>query len=188
MTPHDQKVIFSSVKTGGSDCWTTPKDFFFRLDAEFHFDLDAAASAENALCPKFYTEAEDGLRQRWEGSVFVNPPYSQCKDWIAKAYAESTRGATVVCLVPSRTDVAWFHDFCLPYAEIRFIRSRLKFGGSKNSAPFPSLLAIFRPPTPSAPAPVSEVRATTVYQQEAALSPAVDPRIGAAHELGISFV
>jgi phage N-6-adenine-methyltransferase len=191
MTNHDLKTVFSSAKTGGSDCWGTPRDFFFTLDAEFQFTVDVCATKENALCQKFFTPEDDGLRQRWEGVAWMNPPYSDVKTWIAKAYAESRKGATVVCLVPSRTDTAWFHDFVMPYAETRFVRGRLKFGGSRNSAPFPSMLAIFRPPTPSAPGPApAGPRETTVYQQEAALSkapPLPDVLEGVGHELGISF-
>jgi phage N-6-adenine-methyltransferase len=51
----------------------------------------------------------------------------------------------VAALLPARTDTAWWHDYVIPYAsEIRFIRGRLKFGGAKNSAPFPSALIIFK--------------------------------------------
>ena len=52
-------------------------------------------------------------------------------------------GATVVMLLPARTDTRWFHDYIYGKAEVRFIRGRLKFGGSKNSAPFPSMVVIF---------------------------------------------
>ena len=130
----------------GTDDWATPRPFFNRLDAEFHFTLDAAASDENRLCHHYFTETEDGLLQSWYGVVFCNPPYSSVAKWIEKAYRESLLGATVVLLIPSRTDTAAWHRFIFPHAaEIRFVRGRLKFGGSANSAPFPSAVIVFRP-------------------------------------------
>lgn len=135
------KLHFSSK----SDEWATPQDFFDKLHAEFDFCLDPCATAENAKCVLYYTLEDDGLTQPWlRQRVFCNPPYSQIKLWMAKAYEESQKGALVVCLVPSRTDTRWFHDYAMK-GEVRFIRGRLKFGGSKNSAPFPSALVIFRP-------------------------------------------
>jgi len=77
----------------------------------------------------------------------MNPPYGrEIGKWVKKAYESAQSGATVVCLVPARTDTAWWHDYCAK-GEIRFVRGRLKFGGSKNSAPFPSAVVIFRPAT-----------------------------------------
>lgn len=129
-----------------SDEWTTPDDLFRSLDKEFHFTLDAAASETNAKTKRYFTAETDGLSKRWGGeTVWLNPPYSQVKEWIRKAYTESAEhGATVVVLVPSRTDTKWFHEYVLGKAEIRFIKGRLKFGGSKNSAPFPSMIVIYR--------------------------------------------
>jgi hypothetical protein len=73
----------------------------------------------------------------------MNPPYGRAiKDWMAKAYDSSKNGAKVVCLVPARTDTAWWHDYAMK-GEITFLRGRLKFGNSKNSAPFPSALVVF---------------------------------------------
>ena len=76
----------------------------------------------------------------------MNPPYGrEIKKWIEKAYKESTKGAIVVCLIPARTDTKYWHEYIFPYAsEIRFIKGRLKFGNSANSAPFPSALVIFK--------------------------------------------
>jgi phage N-6-adenine-methyltransferase len=111
--------------------------------------LDAAALPTNAKCARFFSPTEDGLAQDWgTETVWLNPPYSQIARWVEKAYAASLKGATVVCYLTSRTDTAWFHDVVLPYAEIRFIRGRERFVGAASGAPFPSLLAIFRPPTP----------------------------------------
>ena len=123
------KVMFSSK----SDNWTTPKDFYDKLNKEFDFDFDPCP-----VNPKF-----DGLKIEWGERNFVNPPYSQIKLWMEKGREEYRKGKTVVFLVPSRTDTRWWHEYT-PDAEIRFIKGRLKFGDQKNSAPFPSCLIIFR--------------------------------------------
>lgn len=124
--------------------WETPQDFFDELDAEFHFTLDPCCVPETAKCEKFYTPEDDGLSKSWSGEVvFMNPPYGrEIGKWMKKAVDEWRKWATVVCLVPSRTDTAWWHDYAME-GEIRFIRGRLKFGGSKNSAPFPSAVVVF---------------------------------------------
>lgn len=135
--------MFSSKK----DDWETPQDLFDELDKEFHFTLDAASSDLNAKCEKHYTIEDDGLSQSWAGNnVFLNPPYGRnMKDWMRKAYEESqAENTTVVVLVPARTDTAWFHDYVYGKAELRFLRGRLKFGGCENSAPFPSLVVVYR--------------------------------------------
>lgn len=137
------KVLYSSKE----EKWATPQDFFDKLNEEFHFTLDAAASSDNAKCANYFTEEQDGLAQSWGGhTVWCNPPYCRKTGlWVKKAYEEHQRtGCTVVMLLPSRTDVRWFHDYILGKAEIRFIKGRLKFGGSKNSAPFPSIVVIYR--------------------------------------------
>ena len=135
-------VMFSSK----TDLWETPKDFFDKLDAEFHLNLDVCALPENAKCAAFYTPEMDGLSQPWYGNCWCNPPYGrQVGQWVAKAAQSAAEGATVVMLLPARTDTAWFHDYIYGRAEVRFVRGRLKFGGSTNSAPFPSMVVIFRP-------------------------------------------
>ena len=137
------EVLFSSKE----EKWATPQDFFDKLNDEFHFTLDAAASPDNAKCPVYFTEEQNGLAQNWGGhTVWCNPPYCRKTGaWVKKAWEEHQRtGCTVVMLLPSRTDVRWFHDYILGKAEIRFIKGRLKFGGSKNSAPFPSIVVIYR--------------------------------------------
>jgi phage N-6-adenine-methyltransferase len=125
--------------------WGTPQDVFDKLDAEFHFTLDPCATAENAKCKTFYTKSDDGLGKPWRGHrVFMNPPYGRViGSWMRKAYQEYLVGACVVCLVPARTDTAWWHDFAMR-GEIRFLRGRLKFSGNKRGAPFPSAVVIFR--------------------------------------------
>lgn len=126
--------------------WPTPQVFFDPLDDEFRFTLDPCCTDENAKCARHFTVREDGLTQSWRGErVFMNPPYGrEISKWMEKAYRESKDGATVVCLVPARTDTAWWHDFAMK-GEIRFHRGRLKFEGASNSAPFPSAVVIFRP-------------------------------------------
>ena len=129
-----------------SNEWETPVETFEALNREFHFTLDPCATKSNAKCDMFYDIQADGLRQDWsKHRVFMNPPYGrQIGFWVKKAYEESTCGALVVCLIPSRTDTKWWHEYCMK-GEIRFIRGRLKFGDSKNSAPFPSAIVVFRP-------------------------------------------
>ncbi|PWA11088.1 adenine methyltransferase [Pueribacillus theae] len=128
-----------------SSDWETPQDFFDELDKEFNFTLDPCASHTNAKCDKYFTKEDNGLLQDWSGeTVFMNPPYGrEIKDWVRKAYEESLKGTTVVCLLPARTDTRWFHDYIYGNAAIRFIKGRLKFGGAKNSAPFPSMVVIY---------------------------------------------
>ena len=127
--------------------WSTPQDFFDELDKEFNFTLDPCATSENAKCTKYFTVEDDGLKQDWSNDVvFMNPPYGrEIKYWVQKAYEESLKGATVVCLIPSRTDTKYWHDYIFGKADdIRFLRGRLKFGGSKNPAPFPSAIIIYK--------------------------------------------
>jgi len=138
-------VMFSST----TDQWATPQDFFNKLNEEFHFTLDVAADETNHKCDMYYDKSIDGLAQSWTHgggtSVWCNPPYGrEIGKWVEKAYNESLNGVTVVMLLPARTDTKWFHDYIYGKAEIRFVRGRLKFGDSKNSAPFPSMVVIFR--------------------------------------------
>lgn len=123
--------------------WSTPPEFFDERNAIFHFDLDACADASNAKCSRYYTKEQDALNQRWEGTVFMNPPYGrQIADFMRKAYAESLLGATVVCLVPSRTDTNWWHRYAMR-GQIIYLRGRMRFEGAQSSAPFPSAIVIF---------------------------------------------
>ena len=134
--------------------WGTPQDLFDRLSKEFGgFDLDVCANAENAKCPRYFTEKDDGLSQDWKGYCWMNPPYGrEIGKWIEKAYHAAGKpthinplggDATVVCLLPARTDTQWWHEYCMKADTVRFIRGRLKFEGSENSAPFPSAIVIF---------------------------------------------
>jgi len=130
-----------------SNEWATPQNLFDELNDEFNFTLDPCATDENAKCSKYFTIEDDGLSKDWSNEVvFMNPPYGrEIKKWIKKAYEESLSGATVVCLIPARTDTAYWHDFIFDKADdIRFLRGRLKFGNSKNSAPFPSSIVVYQ--------------------------------------------
>ena len=138
-----QQVMFSSA----TDEWSTPPAFFRKLDMRFNFTLDPCADEQNHKCNKYFTESDDGLSKSWGGeTVFCNPPYGrEIKKWIKKAYEESQKpGTTVVMLIPSRTDTSYWHDYVMRASEIVFVRGRLKFGDSKNSAPFPSAVIVFK--------------------------------------------
>lgn len=102
--------INAGMFTSTTDCWETPQDFFDRLDAEYHFTLDACALPQNAKCERYYTPEQDGLSQPWRGTVWCNPPYGrQIGRWVEKAAESTAAGATVVMLLPARTDTRWFH-------------------------------------------------------------------------------
>jgi phage N-6-adenine-methyltransferase len=133
-------VHFSSE----TDLWATPQDFFDKQDAIYNFTLDVCATDDNAKCKKYFTKNDDGLNKEWHGVCWMNPPYGrEIKQWMHKAYNESLKGVTIVCLVPARTDTVWWHEYAMK-GNIEFIRGRLKFGNAKNSAPFPSALVVFK--------------------------------------------
>ena len=124
----NSRIHFSSA----SEHWSTPIDTYQALDREFHFTLDP--------CPLH--SDHDGLSINWGGHrVYCNPPYGpKIRSFLEKA----SEADLAVFLIPVRTDTKWFHEIVIPQAkEIRFIKGRLKFGGSKNSAPFPSMIIIF---------------------------------------------
>lgn len=130
--------------------YCTPQDFFDKLDQEFHFVLDAAATPKSAKCQRYYTPAENGLEMPWDcgGAVFCNPPYGrETGKWVRKAWEEAQKGTTIVLLIPARTDTAYFHDYIYGWAEIRFVRGRLRFtdeeGKAYQAAPFPSMVVIY---------------------------------------------
>ena len=133
------KVLFSSNK----EDWETPQDLFDELNKEFNFTVDVASSEENYKCDRHYTKKENGLIQNWDNeSIWCNPPYGRkIGEWVKKASESKT---TVVMLLPARTDTKWFHEYIYNKAEIRFIKGRLKFGDSVNSAPFPSMIVVFK--------------------------------------------
>lgn len=144
------RAVFASSK---SDEYETP-DWFFRWCESVWgpFDLDAAATAENAKHRDHYTAEEDGLRQPWHSPhyriyrVWCNPPYSQISRWVERGASHACEGGTALFLVPARTDTRWFHDFAIDgAAEIVLLKGRLRFVGAPNSAPFPSALLWFAP-------------------------------------------
>lgn len=143
MTAEQTNTVFSSQTC----MWHTPPALFAELDKEFGFVLDVCATPKNTRCERYWTAEDDGLLMPWDKVNWCNPPYGNAiMDWLAKARLESGRGNTTAVLIPARTDTRWFHEHVLGVAkEIRFIKGRLKFGGSKNSAPFPSMLIIYKP-------------------------------------------
>lgn len=138
------EIMFSSKK----DDWETPQEVFDKLKEEFHFTLDPCADENNHKCKKYFTREQNGLLQDWKSeTVFCNPPYGRKIGlWVRKCYLHGKNGdGLAVMLIPARTDTKWFHEYIYnnKNAEIRFLKGRLKFGGSKNSAPFPSMIVIF---------------------------------------------
>ena len=136
------KVHFSSK----SILWETPQAFYDSLNEKYHFNTDVCAVKENAKCRQFYTPQQDGLKQSWQGRVWMNPPYGrEIGKWVEKAYTESLHGCLVVSLLPARTDTLWYHCYInnQQNVTVRFLKGRLKFGNSQYPAPIPSMLVIF---------------------------------------------
>lgn len=138
-------MLNNSLYSSDKMDWGTPQKLFNKLNLYFNFTLDPCCSEVNKKCDKYFTIEDNGLIQDWSKDVvWMNPPYGrEMKDWIKKAYDESLKGATVVCLVPSRTDTRWFHDYVYEKSDIVFLNKRLDFAGSTNKAPFPSMLVIY---------------------------------------------
>ena len=141
-------MITSGLMSSLADDWGTPQKVFDDLNAEFGFTVDVCANANNFKVANYFDLAQDGLAQEWRGVVWMNPPYGRSiKLWMAKAYESWLQGATVVCLIPARTDTVWWHDYAAKASEVRFIRGRLKFERpdvKSDAAPFPSAIVIFR--------------------------------------------
>lgn len=170
------KVLFSAESTE----WETPHDLFKYLDDEFHFTIDVCATGSNTKCREFYSPEQDALKQDWKGVCWMNPPYGEpetaceadcrkkkcekrgrctsvyipgCSDFIKKARESAAAGATVVALLPSRTETRWWHDYIWDRdkhkpqkgIEVRFLKGRLKFHRAPSSAPFPSVIIVFQP-------------------------------------------
>lgn len=144
MSVRNKKAMFTSVRPD----WRTPTEFYHQLDQEFGFALDAASEGpKNAYGEAWLTPDDNALWRSWgPGPTFCNPPYGpKVGEWVEKAWREAGQGVTVVLLLPARVDTRWFHDYCLTGAdEIRFVRGRLKFDDGPNSAPFPSMVVVFR--------------------------------------------
>lgn len=156
--PKRIQAVFSRVATGGRDDWETPAAVFDPLDEEFRFSVDVAAAPHNAKARPFFSAEDNALACDWRvggrGRVcWMNPPYSQCRPFMAKAALEVARGCTVVALVPARTDTRWWHEHVWDMAqhrpragvEVRFLRGRVKFSGASTGAPFPSAVVVMRP-------------------------------------------
>lgn len=128
--------------------WETPGELFDRIDEEFGFTLDVAASAENRKVEAFISAEQDAMAVPWGRNVcWLNPPYGRghrLSAWVRKAYEESLNGTTTVMLIPARTNTNWFHDYCLAHGEVRFVRGRPKFGGAEHGLPQPLCFVIFR--------------------------------------------
>ena len=139
-------MINTGLFTSKTDQWATPQNFFDKLNTQYNFELDVCADKTNHKVKKYYDEQDNGLIQPWAPyRCWMNPPYGRViGQWMKKAYDESQLGALVVCLVPARTDTKWWHDYAMR-GGVEFIRGRLKFGDSKNSAPFPSAVIVFKP-------------------------------------------
>ncbi len=134
-------IVFSSK----SDEWITPDYFYNDLNSRFLFDLDPCSTSENHKCDYYFTKNDNGLLRSWKNHrVFCNPPYSDIKRWVEKCFNEHFFYNTdIVLLIPSRTDTNFFHSYIYGYADIFFIKGRLKFSNSKNNCPFPVMLAKF---------------------------------------------
>ncbi|RAZ07066.1 phage N-6-adenine-methyltransferase [Enterobacter hormaechei subsp. xiangfangensis] len=139
------------------DLWRTPPALFASLDAEFCFQLDAAAASHNALCRKFITAEQNTLETPWAdymsipGYVWLNPPYSDITPFVKKAAAESANQIGTVMLVPADTSVGWFKEAIQTASEVRFITAgRLAFINPVTGKPVSgnnkgSMLIIWRP-------------------------------------------
>lgn len=137
---------FESIKQD----WNTPKELFNKLNNEFNFEWDLAASSDNTLCQNFYTKEDNGLTKTWNGTCWLNPPYgdkdSKMVDWIKKAHndTQNNPNLTVVMLIPARTNTKWFHNYCMKSYEVKFICGRPKFGDSKHGLPQPLIVVVFK--------------------------------------------
>lgn len=124
--------------------YATPLDIFDPLNKEFGFTLDVAASIDNAKCKKFFSKENNGLAQKWEGVCWMNPPFGkEMKQWVKKAFEEWKTGVTVVCLLPARTNTAWWHDWVMK-GEVRFIRGEVKFEGFDRGLWMPMAIVVFK--------------------------------------------
>lgn len=157
---------WKTLHSSESQDWQTPRAFFGALNAEFGFGLDAAADDSSALCDvhlgpgsKHLPEMNDAMSCSWNrsrGAIWLNPPYGRdIGKWMAKAYEESRKGRTVVCLVMARTDTAWWHDYVMKAAEVRLVRGRLHFtrpDGQTGPSPCGSAVVVFTPWSSGPPA------------------------------------
>lgn len=148
MNEATREVMFSSA----SENWATPRALLAVVRQEYAIELDVCASAENAACARFYSKEDDAFKQPWAGVCWMNPPYGRgIGRWIERAARAAAEGATVVCLLPARTDTKWWHAYCEPVlrgrwpGEVVFLAGRLHFNEAPSGAPFPSVLVVFKP-------------------------------------------
>lgn len=113
------------------NAWRTPPEIFAALDAEFDFNIDVAASAENKLCELFIDESLNALECDWLPDpdngiaewhyIWCNPPYSDITPWVRKAAEQSKLGVGCVMLVMADTSVGWYTEAIKTCQEVRFI-------------------------------------------------------------------
>lgn len=141
-------------KSGNKE-WETPDSLFKPLEKEFNIVFDVCATHSNTKSRKWFDRKTDALKYSWsvipyvnnkKEALWMNPPYGRSIDnWVRKAYEEATKGATVIALLPARTDTSWFHNYIYNKHEVRFLKGRIKFVDAKSSAPFPSMVVVFKP-------------------------------------------
>lgn len=136
--------------SSATDDWATPPHVFAALDRDFGFELDVCASASNAKCSRYFTREDDGLAQEWVGVVWCNPPYGRgIGDWLTKAADSADAGATVVCLIPAKTETLWWHEQVMARAsEVKLVKGRIAFGDGTGSSTFGSAVVVYRPGRP----------------------------------------
>ncbi len=131
-----------------NDNWETPPEVFARYGAPHRLSLDVCAEASSSKCPEYFSPALDGLTQNWSGRVWMNPPCSNLRAWVAKAFRSRNHCECIVCLLPARTDTKWFHSYVYRRAAIRFIKGRISFvyqGDTFNRSSFPLMIVTYRP-------------------------------------------
>jgi len=141
-------MINDALYSSDRQDWETPQWLFDLLDEEYRFTLDVCATESNAKCWHYYTPEDNGLKRKWEGRCWMNPPYGrEIVHWVERASKQLKyrRVELIVALLPARTDTKWWHEFVMPHASmIRYIEGRLKFVGGPSSAPFPSIVVVYR--------------------------------------------
>jgi phage N-6-adenine-methyltransferase len=149
MSGWNREQLFSTTAVEGSGEWATPSTLFEAVNAEFRFDLDAAALPTNTKVSNYISPAEDSLTVDWSAranTIWLNPPYGRGMDrWLEKAYRESLKGCVVVVLTFVRSDTRWWQDWAMKAAEIRLIKGRVYFdqGDKTGPATAPSCLIVY---------------------------------------------
>lgn len=131
-----------------SDEWTTDPVTFAELTRRYgEFDIDLAATDDNALCEQHFSIENDALAEQWTGRCFGNPPYSRIRDFVQHTIREIRAGRPelVVLLLPARTQTVWWREAWEHADEVIAHSGSLTFGGASNPAPFGSTVFVFRP-------------------------------------------